>query len=118
MDFVTGLPLSADWKSDSYDRILVIINRLTKMARYKFVKVTINAQRPAKVIVNVVVRHHDLPNFIISDWGAIFVSNFSLRSLTFLASSNAFLPHDTLRWTGKRKQNSRIKISLCAFINW
>ena len=26
MDFVTGLPLSADWKDDSYDLILIIIN--------------------------------------------------------------------------------------------
>ena len=25
MDFVTGLPISTDWKSDSYDSILVVI---------------------------------------------------------------------------------------------
>ncbi len=31
MDFVTGLPISADWKGDSYDSILVIVDRLTKM---------------------------------------------------------------------------------------
>ena len=26
MDFVTGLPISTDWKGDSYDSILVIVN--------------------------------------------------------------------------------------------
>ncbi len=31
MDFVTGLPISANWKDDSYDSILVIVDRLTKM---------------------------------------------------------------------------------------
>ena len=76
IDFVTGLPLSADWKSDSYDSILVIVNRLTKMVHYEPVKVTIDASRPAEVIIDVVVRHHSLPNSIISDWGAIFTSKF------------------------------------------
>lgn len=43
MDFVTGLPISTDWKSDSYDSFLVIVDRLTKMVHYEPVKVTINA---------------------------------------------------------------------------
>ncbi len=34
MDFVTGLPISANWKGDSYDSILVIVDRLTKMVYY------------------------------------------------------------------------------------
>ncbi len=42
MDFVTGLPLSTDWKSETFDLILVIVNRLTKMVHYKPVKVTID----------------------------------------------------------------------------
>lgn len=31
MDFVAGLPVSTDWKGDSYDSIPVIVDRLTKM---------------------------------------------------------------------------------------
>ena len=76
MDFVTGLPLSADWKGDSYDSILVIVDRLTKMVHYEPVKVTINAPGLAEVIIIVVVRYHGLPNSIISDRGAIFTSKF------------------------------------------
>ena len=55
MDFVTGLPLSSDWKGDSYDSILVIVDRLTKMVHYEPVKVTIDAPRLAEVIIDVVV---------------------------------------------------------------
>ena len=55
MNFVTSLPLVLDWKSDSYDLILVIIDQLTKMVHYKIVKVTINALRQAEVIIDVVV---------------------------------------------------------------
>ena len=47
MDFVTRLPILTDWKDDSYDFILVIVNQLTKMVHYKKVKVTINAPRLA-----------------------------------------------------------------------
>ena len=76
MDFVTGLPLFADWKSDSYDSILVIVDRLTNMVHYEPVKVTINAPRLAEVIIDVVVRHYGLPDSIISDRGAISTSKF------------------------------------------
>ena len=31
MDFVTGLPILTDWKGDSDNSILVIVDRLTKM---------------------------------------------------------------------------------------
>ena len=45
MDFVIGLPLSANWKSNSYDLILIIVDCLTMMVHYELVKVTINAAR-------------------------------------------------------------------------
>ena len=55
MDFVTGLPVLTDWKGDSYDSILVIVDRLTKMVYYKPVKITIDAPGLAEVIIVVVV---------------------------------------------------------------
>ena len=67
MDFVTSLPLSADWKGNNYDSILVIINCLTKMVYYGPVKVTINTTGLAEVIINIVVQHHAFPDSIISD---------------------------------------------------
>ena len=76
MDFVTGLPLFADWKGDSYDSILVIVDHWTKMVYYEPVKVTIDTPGLAEVIIDVVVRYHGLLDSIISDRGAIFTSKF------------------------------------------
>ena len=75
MDFVTGLPLSADWKGDSYNSVFVIVDRLTKMVHYEPVKVTIDAPELAKVILDVVVCHHGLPDSIMTDKSLIFTSN-------------------------------------------
>ena len=96
MDFVTGLPLSADWKGDSYDSILVIVDRLTKMVHYEPVKVTIDAPGLAEVIIDVVVRHHGLPDSIVTDRGSLFTSKFWSSLCYFLGIkqrlSTAFYP--------------------------
>ena len=55
MDFVTGLPISTDWKGDSYDSILVVADRLTEMVHYEPVQITIDAPELAEVIIDVVV---------------------------------------------------------------
>ena len=73
---MTGLPALTDWKSKSYDLILVIVDRLTKMVHYKPVKIMIDASGLAEVIIDVVVRHHGLPDSIITDWGFLFTSKF------------------------------------------
>ena len=67
MDFVTDLPILMDWKRDSYNSILIIVDRLTKMVHYKPVKVTIDAPGLAEVIINIVVRHHGLLDSIITN---------------------------------------------------
>ena len=76
MDFVTGLPILTNWKDESYNSVLVIINQLTKIVYYKLVKVTINALGLAKVILDVVVWHYSLLNSIVSDRGLLFTSKF------------------------------------------
>ena len=38
-----GLPISTDWKGESYNSILVIVDRLTQMVYYEPVKITIDA---------------------------------------------------------------------------
>ena len=60
-----GLPILTDWKKDSYNSILVIIDQLTKMVYYKLVKIIINTSSFAKIIINIGVRHHSLPDSII-----------------------------------------------------
>ena len=46
------------------------------MVNYKAVKTTIIALELAEVIINIVVRHHDLPELIISDRSSLFNLNF------------------------------------------
>ncbi len=67
MDFVTGLLVSTNSKGETYNSILVIVNRLTKMVHYEPVKVTIDAPALIDVIIEAVVRHHGLPVSIVSD---------------------------------------------------
>ena len=76
MDFVTGLLLSADWKGNNYDLILVIFDQLTKMMHYEPVKVTIDAPGLAKVILDVVVWYHGLPDSIVTNKDSFFTSKF------------------------------------------
>lgn len=76
IDFMIDLLLSTNWKSNSYDLFLIIINCLIKIVHYKSVKVTINALKFAKVLINIVLQYHSLLNSIISDWRAIFMFKF------------------------------------------
>ena len=119
MNFVTRLPISTDWKSKNYDSILVIIDRLTKMVHYKPVKIIINALGLAKIIINVVVGHHSLPDFIITDWGFLFMSKIWFLLCYFLSIkrrlSTAFHPQTNGQ---TERQNSIMEAYLRAFINW
>ncbi len=76
IDFITGFPILANWKGDSYDSILVIIDQLTKIRHYKLVKITIDTLGLAEVIINVVVRHHGVPESILMNRGLLFTLKF------------------------------------------
>ncbi len=76
MDFITSLPISAGWKGNSYDSILIIVDQLTKMVYYKPVKVIIDAPGLVKVIINVVMHYHGVPESIVTDQGLLFTSKF------------------------------------------
>lgn len=55
IDFVMELPISTNWKSDTYNSILVIINRFIKMLYYKSIKVTIDISGLVKIILDVII---------------------------------------------------------------
>ena len=46
------------------------------MVHYEPVKITIDAPGLAEVIIDVVIRHHGLPNSIVTDRGSLFTSKF------------------------------------------
>ena len=119
MDFVIGLPILKDWKGNSYDSILVIIDRLTKMVHYGPVKVTINASGLAEVIIDVVVRHHGLPDSIVTDRGSLLTSKFWSSLYYFLNIKQklltAFHPQTDSQI---KRQNSTMEAYLQVFVNF
>ncbi|GJP83194.1 hypothetical protein CLOP_g13382, partial [Closterium sp. NIES-67] len=72
MDFVTGLPAG----SSGNDAILVVVDRLTKMAHFAASKTTITAEQTAKPFLTNIVRLHGIPSVIVSDRDPRFTSNF------------------------------------------
>ena len=119
MDFVTGLLILTDWKRDSYDSILVIVNWLIKRVHYKPIKVTIDALGLAEVIIDMVVRHHNLPDSIVTDQRLLFTSKFWSLLCYFLGIkrrlSMAFHPQIDGQ---TERQNSTMQAYLQAFVNF
>ncbi|KAL5592954.1 uncharacterized protein BROUX77_001646 [Berkeleyomyces rouxiae] len=72
LDFITGLPVS-----NSFDMILVVIDRLSKMAHFIPCDSSLDAAGFAKLYLSAVYRLHGLPLDIVSDRGSLFTSAFS-----------------------------------------
>lgn len=83
MDFIITLLILTDLKSKNYNLILIIIGYFTKMVHYKPVKTTINADGLARVIINMVVRYHNLLESIINNQDSIFTFKFQLSLCYF-----------------------------------
>jgi hypothetical protein len=91
MDFIVGLP-----ESSGFDAILVVVDRLTKMAHFLPTTGTVDSEGTAALFRDGVFRLHGLPSDLVSDRGATFTSEFfrSLCRLTGIAQnlSTAFHP--------------------------
>ncbi|MBW0562349.1 hypothetical protein O181_102064 [Austropuccinia psidii MF-1] len=71
MDFITQLPLS-----NSFDSILVIVDRFSKMAVFIPTMSSINSLDLAHLFIKNILSNHGLPSSIVSDTGSLFVSYF------------------------------------------
>lgn len=92
MDFVVALPTTRK----RFDSIWVVVDRLTKTARFIPVKTTFNVESLAKVYIAEIVRLHGVPSSIVSDRDPKFTSHF-WRALhkalgTKLSLSSAYHP--------------------------
>ncbi|GJP87017.1 hypothetical protein CLOP_g16984 [Closterium sp. NIES-67] len=72
MDFVTGLPANGNGNN----AVLVVVDRLTKMAHFALCRMTITAKDTAKLFISTIVRIHGLPSAIISVRDPKFTSKF------------------------------------------
>lgn len=91
MDFIVKLPVS-----QGFDSILVVVDRLTKMAHFLPCNETIDAPGLAQLYIKHIFRIHGLPESIISDRGSTFLSKFWLKVVELLSitpkPSTAFHP--------------------------
>ena len=71
MDFIEGLP-----KSEGFDTILVIVDRLSKYAHFITLKHPFSAQSVELIFTKEVVRLHGVPHSILLDRDKVFMSFF------------------------------------------
>ena len=72
MDFITDLPLSSTYGSTTWDSILVVVNKLTKMAHYIPVRKTISVADFIKVFIQDVVKYHGMLEVLVIDRDKLF----------------------------------------------
>ena len=76
--------------------ILVVVDRLSKYAHFGALPSSFDAPRVARLFVDMVIRHHGIPQEIISDRDPIFMSTFWSElfrlSGTHLKRSTAYHP--------------------------
>ena len=119
MDFMTGIPVSTNWKSDSYNSILVIVNWLTKIVYYEPVNINIKALWLAKVTLDVVVWHSGLADSIVTNRSLLFNSKFWSLLCYLLSIKRRLSTTFHSQMDGKtKKENSTIEAYLQAFVNF
>ena len=72
MDFITGLPMT--WRQ--HDSIMVVVDKLTKVAHFIPVKSTDKTDDIARIFMKEIFKLHGLPKAIVSDRDVKFTSNF------------------------------------------
>ena len=72
MDFITGLPLTAE----GHDAIMVVVDRLSKMAHFIPTTAKATANETADLFVKEILRLHGVPQTIVSDRDPRFISKF------------------------------------------
>lgn len=72
------------WKRNSNNLILIIVYKLTKIYDYKLVKIFIDISWLAKKIMDILFRHTDPLNSIISNLATLFNFKFSFFLCYFL----------------------------------
>ena len=111
--------MSTDWKADNYDSILVFVDRFTQTIHYKLVKVTINTTKLVEVIIDVMVWYYNLPNSILIDRGAIFISKFWSLLYYFFDIKKEYSITFYPKTDEQTEEQNRIKEAyFCTFVIW
>jgi hypothetical protein len=115
MDLITQLPVS----QQGNDAIIVMVDKYSKMVHYAPCKTAIGAPECAKLFFREVVRHHGVPDAIISDRDPRFMSTFWQALWTELGTrlkiSTAYHPQTD----GQTERSNRtLEDSLRNYVNY
>jgi transposase InsO family protein len=118
MDFVTDLPPTKT-SHGVFDSILVVVDRLTKLAHYIPTRKKLTAQGLAEIIYREIVGKHGVPESIVTDRGSLFTSDFWTALCFYLRIrrrlSTAFHPQTDGQ---TERQNQTLEQYLRAYTNW
>ncbi|MBW0520197.1 hypothetical protein O181_059912 [Austropuccinia psidii MF-1] len=103
MNFITQFPLS-----NSFDSILVVVDRFSKMAIFIPTYGTIPALDLVQIFINHVFSKHGLPASIISDRGSLFLSSFWTHLCQQLKISRDHSSYFHLETDGKTERVKQI----------
>lgn len=114
LDLITALPRT----SDGHDAIIVFVDKLTKLVHYAATTTTVTAPKVAEIAIQTVIRHHGVPQFIVSDRDPRFISHFwsSLWGQlgTRLHKSTAFHPQTDGQ---TERENRTLEEALRAYVS-
>ena len=103
MDFITDLPFS-----EGHDSILVVMDRFTKMVHFIPCSKAISDLKTTNLILANVVRLHGLPDDIVSDRGAPFISHFWKRLFHILGTTTKLSTTFHPQTNGKRERVNQV----------
>jgi len=114
MDFIKDLP-----KWEGHDAILIVIDRLTKMAHFLPCTKEMNSRQLSELFMREIFRLHRLPKDIITDRGSIFTSDLGKETTKQLGIerrlSIAFHPQTDGQ---TERTNSTLEQYLRAYVNY
>lgn len=84
MDFVGPLPMT----THHHDFVLVVVDRLSKMAHFLACKSSITAQQTSQLFVDRVWSLHGLPKSIVTDRGRQFLNKFNTALLKLIGTKH------------------------------
>ena len=77
MNFIIKLPESEELVTEvTYDNILMIIDKLTKYSHLIPFKESYSTDQLKFIVLNRLIRYHDIPKRITSDRDKLFTSNY------------------------------------------
>lgn len=104
MDFITGLPVTAN----GYSAIMVVVDKLTKMARFIPCTENVGAQETAELYCKYVFKDHGFPLQIITDRGPQFTGSFFKALCTLLGTTQCLSSAAHPQTDGQTERMNRV----------